>query len=126
MGFTYDLTNDLGRLRLLVGDTVLNAGIKPDQSNYSDEELQAFLDRAGGDLNVGAAELLETLARVWALEPDVKMGPIYERRSDIAKNLRTQATALRDKTGGDSTSFSVGFERDDGYAQAAENKEYYG
>lgn len=126
MGFTYDLTSNIGKIRLLIGDTVVNVGVKPDGTNYSDEEIQVFLDRNGNDADIAAAELLENLARMWSLEPDVKMGPVTESRSDVAENLMTQAEKLRGQTGGDSTAFSVGFVRDDGYAEADEEQEYYG
>lgn len=125
MSFTYDLTNDIGKVRLLVGDTVQDDGVKPDDSNYSDEEIQVFLDR-NNDVNIAAAEALENLARMWAVEPDIRMGPISESRSDVAGNLREQAEKLRQQSGGESTAFSVGFNRDDGYVAAAEELEYYG
>lgn len=126
MGFTYDLTSEIGQVRLLIGDTVLDYGVKPDDTNYSDEEIQVFLDRSGADVNIAAAEALENLARMWAFEPDVKMGPITEARGKVAKNLREQADKLRQQSGGDSTAFSVGFNRDDGYAEADTEQEYYG
>lgn len=126
MGFTYDLTSDIGKVRLLIGDTVINNGVKPDGTNYSDEEIQVFLTRNENDSDIAAAEALENLARMWAVEPDVKMGPVTESRSDVARNLRYQALALRDQVGGDATAFSVGFVRDDGYAEADEEQEYYG
>lgn len=126
MGFTYDLTSDIGQVRLLIGDTVLNSGVKPDDGNYDDTEIQLFLDRNDGDINIAAAESLENLARMWATEPDVKMGPITESRSKVARNLRSQAMTLRDQVGGDATAFSVGFNRDDGYAEADSQQEYYG
>ncbi len=126
MGFTYDLTSDIGQVRLLIGDTVLNAGVKPDSDNYSDEELQVFLDRNDGIVNIAASESLENLARMWAVEPDIKMGPVSEKRGDVSKSLLKQAEKLRQQSGGDSTAFSVGFNRDDGFAAADEGQEYYG
>lgn len=126
MGFTYDLTSDIGQVRLLIGDTVQDAGVKPDDDNFSDEEIQAFLDRNDSDVNITASEMLENLARLWATEPDIKMGPVSEKRSEVSKNLQEQAEKLRQQSGGDSTAFSVGFNRDDGYAEADEEQEYYG
>lgn len=126
MGFTYDLTSAIGQVRLLIGDTVQNAGVKPDDDNYSDEEIQVFLDRNDSNVNITASELLENLARLWATEPDIKMGPVSEDRSDVSENIQKQAEKLRQQSGGDATAFSVGFNRDDGYAEADEEQEYYG
>lgn len=62
MGFTYDLSTDVGKLRLRVGDT---AGVAPGGSAtsgyaFDDDELAQFLTDAG---SVGAAAVraLDTL-----------------------------------------------------------------
>lgn len=47
---TYNLTTDVGKVRLVIGDSALVGGIegvKPDGTNYSDAELSVFIDLAG-------------------------------------------------------------------------------
>ncbi len=56
MAFTYVLTTDIGKVRLLIGDT--------DAADYhfEDAELQAFIDLASGALYLAAAMALEAWA----------------------------------------------------------------
>ena len=46
----YDLSTDIGKLRMVINDVSLldtNAGVRPDGTFYADEELQVFIDLAG-------------------------------------------------------------------------------
>jgi len=56
MAHTYDLTTDIGKLRLLIGDTDI---VPITDAQFSDEELQAFLDLATGSLLTAAGFALE-------------------------------------------------------------------
>ncbi len=44
MAFTYDLSTDIGKIRLRIDDKAI------DDAYYSDEEIQAYLDMAGGNI----------------------------------------------------------------------------
>lgn len=50
MAFTYDTTTDIGKIRLKIGDTVDGDGVKPAGGNFTDAEIQVFLDEGGGEL----------------------------------------------------------------------------
>ncbi|MBK9003490.1 MAG: hypothetical protein IPM41_06395 [Sphingomonadales bacterium] len=43
MAFTYNLSTDLGKTRLAIGDTVNGSGPRPAGTNYSDEEINVYL-----------------------------------------------------------------------------------
>jgi len=58
MAYTYDLTTDIGKLRLLIGDTDI---VPTTDAHFSDEELQVFLD-LGGSILQAAAKALEAWA----------------------------------------------------------------
>lgn len=59
MAFTYDVTVDRGRVRLLIGDTnVVNAA----RQVFSDEEVDAFLTLRGGSVFAAAATALRSIA----------------------------------------------------------------
>lgn len=56
MAATYDLTTDIGKVRLLINDiTILSA-------HFSDEELAVFLTMASDSINLAAALALESWA----------------------------------------------------------------
>lgn len=66
MAFTYDLTTDRGVVRFNLGDTVENAGPRPDKRNFSDAEID-YLIAEETDGNTAATALgFETLASEWA------------------------------------------------------------
>lgn len=56
MAFTYDITTDRGKVRLLIGDTV-DAG-----HQFEDDEIDAFLTMAGGSILTAAGYALEAWA----------------------------------------------------------------
>ncbi len=58
MAHTYDLTTDIGKVRLLIGDR----DITPiTDAQFSDEEIQAFLD-LGGSILMAASKACEAWA----------------------------------------------------------------
>ena len=63
MAFTYNPATDEGKVRLLIADTV---EFMPDGVTrlyaFEDEEISAFLEMAGGSINLGAAKALRSLA----------------------------------------------------------------
>lgn len=102
MAFTFDLASldaAVGKqslLRLLVGDATENAGPRPGQANFSDEELRAFLDLEGS-LRRGQAAVLEALSAQWAqyagtyrLGPESVASQAAARYGEEAERLRKQ------------------------------------
>jgi hypothetical protein len=61
MSFTYDLTTDVGKARLLIGDG------SPDEPLFTDEELAALISMVNDDPLMGAAVALERVAGDQAL-----------------------------------------------------------
>lgn len=96
MTFTYsatDLSTDLAKLRLALGDTTSGAGVRPDGGNFSDEELQVFLDGLGSSQTWRNAvpAVLRILANQYAAAA---------KRTDdaeISEDLTQTAKALRDQ-----------------------------
>ena len=56
MAVTYDLTTAIGKVRLKIADTDIT------DAHFTDEELQVFLDEAGGSDYLAAALALEAWA----------------------------------------------------------------
>ena len=102
-GVTYNLTAEDGavvtrsQLRLLINDTVAGGGPRPAGRNFTDSELDTFLELEGGNLYRAAALVFEALMSAWsALAERVGLGPqTYEstqarRYKDLALHYRQQ------------------------------------
>ena len=98
MAFTYDLSTNVGKIRLELGDTIQNSGIRPNNGNLSDEELQYWYDR---ELNVmrAVAAACEALARMWSTAASISIGPHSESLSDVAEAWDKRAKLLRQQYG---------------------------
>ena len=59
MTWTYDLTDDIGKIRLMIADTDI---VPVTDAHFSDEEIMAFLTMTGGDVNLAAALALQSWA----------------------------------------------------------------
>ena len=57
--YTYDLTTNIGKVRLKIGD---NDIVPITDAHFSDEEIQVFLDEAGGNILLASALALEAWA----------------------------------------------------------------
>jgi hypothetical protein len=83
MAFTYnisDTTDISSKMRLELGDTVLDSGILPDGVNFSDEELDHFYDQEDDDYWNAVARAFDAASAVWSRYPEVyHMGPEYQR-----------------------------------------------
>jgi hypothetical protein len=111
VSFSYDLATDIGKCRLELGDTSPGAGVKPDGTNLSNEELQVWLDREGGVM-LAVAAACEALARQWSGVADLTVGPRSESAGAIAEKWETRAGKLRDVYGygdEDAGAYSGGF-----------------
>lgn len=124
MTFTYDLSTDVGKVRLLIGDRNEAAYL------FTDDEISAFLTlEAGPDATVyprlAAAQALDVIATNQVLL--LKSIQIMDLKIDgpaMARALRSQAKALRDAENSEAA-FDVGdwvvdifTERDIWYNQA--------
>lgn len=115
MAFTYVLTTSVGKLRLEIGDTTSGSGVKPDGSNFSDAELEYFLDQEG-TVGRATARACEALATAWSTVANLTVGPRKEELGEVAKRFAERAKALRVQFGGASVGASaVGMIRQDGY-----------
>lgn len=93
MSTTYDLTTDVGKVRLKVGDTDTAA------AQFSDEELQVFIDEAG-TVNASAGLALLAWANAVAMDDQkVVAGSWTGDRGDVAAKMRAAAKELFDLDG---------------------------
>ncbi len=115
MTITYNTATDLGKCRLAIGDTVDGTGVKPDGTNFTDAEVQIFLD-AEGTWGRAAAAACETLATWWARAVDVGVGPRRESLSQVSAAYAKQGKQLRAQHGGSGRIFVAGVIRADGYS----------
>lgn len=91
MGFTFDPSTDLGKVRMLCTDT------DPANPLFDDGTIQAFLDVENGVVKLAAAQALDTIANSQALL--LKKTVIGDLQTDgpaLAAALRAGAKNLRD------------------------------
>jgi hypothetical protein len=101
MAFTYNETpNDSERdyVRINIGDTAYGAGPRPDDANYSDEEITHII-AAEGNKQRAVAAFLEMLAREWVRSVSFKADGLQVNRSDIARGYRDEAVRWRARFG---------------------------
>ena len=127
MAFTYTLASSdatiaaIARVRLEIGDTVSGAGVLPDGSNLSDEEITVYLVQTSNDVALTVSSLAGLLSRRWATLADVTVGPRSEKLSQVAQAWERQAATL---AGGDAYgSFAMIPTRVDGYSENATTTE---
>jgi len=124
MTFTYDLSTDIGTVRLYTGDRVENDGILPGGDNYTDEEIEAILGRLDNDVESASVVLLESAARRWGTMVDVTMGPLKEAYSQASRTLMSLASKMREDYDVAVSACTVTFDREDGYSEAADENDY--
>lgn len=122
MPTTYNLATDIGKLRLAIGDNILTSrrGVKPDGTNFLDEELQVFLDEEG-TVGRAAAAACEALQAAWAVYTDIFVGGRAGRSEYLSKVTTAwgaKAVLLRKKYGGGARVTSTPLSRTDGYHEA--------
>lgn len=121
MSFTYDLETAAGKLRLELGDQTDGSGVRPDGTNFSDEELATLLTLEGDNQGRALARACEVLATMWATFADLTVGPRSEKLSQVAARFEKRAAALRLQHGGGSTgAYAAGVVRVDGYQSTAD------
>ena len=87
---TYDLTTDIGKIRLTISDN------DTDDCHFTDEELQVFLT-AEGSVNLASAAALESWAAAYALNADNEHIGDYSYAQTISKKMLDLAARLREK-----------------------------
>lgn len=117
--FTYELNStdldklNISKIRLEVGDTDPERGIKPHGDNFTDDEILYAFNEEEQIIGRAAARILEMSAAYWTAVPRTMFGALFDPRS-VARNYMRQAQTLRMKYGSSSeqsTSFSVGMKR---------------
>lgn len=106
----YDPNTDVGKVRLLIADT----GSTP---TFSDAEVQAALDMESQSITLAAADLLDSLAALYARRSNrLQVLDITVDFSKVAADLRAQAESLR-AAEADGTAFGIGEMVDGGFAR---------
>lgn len=128
MAFSYILNSSdatiaaVARVRLEIGDTVEDAGILPDGTNFSDEEITVYLTDYSNSVAQTVNALAGVLSRRWATVADVSVGPRSESLSQVSKSWADIASRLGGSEAGSVFSLTPG--RVDGYSENAEESEY--
>ena len=91
MSATYDITTNVGKVRLLIGDTIL-ADYK-----FIDEEIEVFLSNNSNNINQAAAEALEAWAASYATNADSEHIGDYSYTQKVVANMLSLAAKLREK-----------------------------
>lgn len=102
--FTYELNSsdldiaNIAKIRLEVGDTDPERGIKPDGDNYTDDEILYAFNGEQRIVGRAAAKICEMSATAWTAVPRTMFGALFDPRS-VAKNYMRMGTDLRKKYG---------------------------
>lgn len=90
MTFSYfdTLTEDRDVVRLNIGDTVQDAGVRPDKRNFSDAEISYFLVE-GGSIYAATARAFRVLVAEWTRFAR------SEREDDLAYDAKETADQFR-------------------------------
>jgi len=120
VGFSYDTTlaTDVDRLRFNVGDTVSGAGPKPDDGNFTDEELAGILE-SEGSIERATAYVCDALSIMWSRHVSFTADGTQIALSDVSRRFAEQASLWRTKAGRRAGSRSV--TRQDGYSSGLDN-----
>jgi len=90
--WTYDLTTDIGKIRLLISDTDI---VPVTDAQFSDEELQAFLT-IEGSVYLAAALALETWATTYSMSTDSESIGDYSYTQNVTNKMLELAKRYRE------------------------------
>lgn len=102
--FTYRLDSadlreqNIAKIRLEVGDTSEERGIKPDGENYSDTEIFYLFTEEDESIGRAAARVCEQQATAWSSVPRTMFGSLFDPRH-VGRNFMRQAEKLRRQYG---------------------------
>ena len=91
MTWSYDITNDIGKVRLLISDTNI---VPVTNAHFSDEELQYFLTDQG-TVGLAAAMALEAWAASFSANVDSEKIGDYSYTQSIVTKMLDLAARLR-------------------------------
>ena len=94
MTVTYDITTDVGKVRLKIGDTVL-ADYK-----FTDEEIEVFLSMESNNIDMAAALALESWAASYATNADSEKIGDYAYTQKVVDKMLALAGRLRSNVSG--------------------------
>jgi hypothetical protein len=109
MTVTYDISDNVGKVRLKIGDT--------DTTDYqfTDEEIEVFLSNNSDNINLASAEALEAWASAYATNADSEhigdysySQKIVDRMLALAEKLREQESSSPYMTWGEMDLASIG------------------
>ena len=110
MTFVYDLASTnvsilaISKVRLELNDIVDGVGVRPDNTNFSNEEIALWLSEESNSVMLAAARACDALARAWSVMVNETVGPRKYEYGKVADNWAKHASALRsesvDGTGG--------------------------
>lgn len=98
MSVTYNLDNDVGKVRLIIQDGASSESSIQNAAIYQDDDIQAFLDLEGGARKLAAAQALDAMASSEAMV--MKRITLLALKTDgpaTAAELRKHAQMLRDQ-----------------------------
>ena len=101
MAFTYNVSNDVGKVRMLISDRDIENAI------FQDAEVQGYLDLAGSVYRA-AALALETIAASEVLvQKRIKTLSLQTDGPACSAELRTLAASLRQRDDEDGAGFDI-------------------
>jgi len=87
----YDITTNVGKVRLTIGDTDATAYV------FSDEELTYFLTENSNNISLAAADALEAWMAKYATSPDSEHIGDYAYTQKIVEKMNKLRNELRAK-----------------------------
>ncbi len=94
MAATYDLTTNVGKVRLIIGDT----DVHPESDAiFTDAEINHFLTVNGSDIDLAAADALEAWIAKYLTSPTTEKIGDYSYSQNIVANMNKRVVELRDK-----------------------------
>lgn len=101
MAFTYDLTTNRGVTRFNLGDTVENAGPRPDKRNFSDAEIDHLIATETAGTTAATALGFEILSNEWAAYAlSESEGEVDFDAKEVSDTFLKRANYWRSKPGG--------------------------
>lgn len=113
--FTVSMSTDIGKLRFRLDDTEIGYGVKPRRRNFTDEELQYFLDNEDS-IELAEAAACETLSTMWTRFVDTSVGQRSEGFGSVADKYAKRAEKIRAEAAGVVGGFGISIKRVDGYS----------
>lgn len=93
MTATYNLSDNIGKVRLKIGDTDVSPS---SDAVFTDEEIEVFLDDNSSNINLAAADAAEAWAAKYAVAPDSEKIGDYAYSQKIVDKLLSLAKRLRE------------------------------